>query len=40
MKDSEFYESILGLRTPWKVEAVKLDTENKSVEVKVKYEEG
>ena len=40
MKDTEFYESILGLRTPWRVEAVKLDTGNKSVEVKVKYEEG
>ena len=40
MKDTEFYENILGLRTPWRVEAVKLDTGNKSVEVKVKYEEG
>ena len=40
MKDTEFYESILGWQTPWKVEAVKLDTENKSVEVKVKYPEG
>ena len=40
MKDTEFYENILGLRTPWKVEAVKLDTPSKSVEVKVKYQEG
>ena len=40
MKDTEFYENILGLRTPWTVEAVKLDTGNKSVEVRVKYEEG
>ena len=40
MKDTEFYENILGLRTPWTVEAVKLDAGNKSVEVKVKYEEG
>lgn len=40
MKDTEFSENILGLRTPWRVEAVKLDTGNKSVEVKVKYEEG
>ena len=40
MKDTGFYENILGLRTPWTVEAVKLDTGNKSVEVRVKYEEG
>ena len=40
MKDTEFYENILGLKTPWTVEAVKLDTMGKSVEVKVKYEEG
>ena len=40
MKDTEFYENILGLSTPWRVEAVKLDTGNKSVEVKVKCEEG
>ena len=35
MKDIEFYENILGWRTPWRVEAV-----TKAVEVKVKYEEG
>ena len=40
MKDTEFYENILGLKTPWTVEAVKLDTMGKSVEVKVKYAEG
>jgi transposase len=40
MRDSELYEGILGLTPPWKVEAVKLDTGNKSVEVKVGYQEG
>ena len=40
MKDPEFYENILGLKTPWRVEAVKWDTESKSVEVKVKDQEG
>ena len=40
MRDTELYEGILGLTPPWKVEAVKLDTESKSVEVKVKYQEG
>lgn len=37
MRDTEFYEHILGLRTPWEVEAVQLDTGSKSVEVKVGY---
>lgn len=40
MRDTELYEGILGLTPPWKVEAVKLDTGNKSVEVKVGYKEG
>ena len=40
MRDIEFYEHILGLRTPWRVEAVKLDTGSKSVEVRVGYAEG
>ena len=40
MRDTELYEGILGLKTPWKVEAVKLDTGKKSVEVKVSYQEG
>ena len=40
MKDTELYEGILGLRRPWEVESVKLDTEKKSVEVKVGYKEG
>jgi transposase len=40
MRDIELYEGILGLRPPWKVEEVKLDTNNKLVEVKVGYKEG
>ena len=40
MKDTGFYENILGLRTPWKVETGKWDTENNLVEVKVRYQEG
>ena len=40
MQDTELYEGILGLTPPWKVEGVKLDTGNKSVEVKVGYKEG
>ena len=40
MRDTEFYEHILGLRTPWMVEGVKLDTGSKSVEVRVGYPEG
>jgi len=40
MRDIEFYEGLLGLRTPWEVETVKLDTVKKSVEVKVGYKEG
>ena len=40
MRDTEFYENILGLKTPWRVEGVRLDTGNKSVEVKVGYAEG
>ena len=40
MKDTEFYENILGLKTPWKVDGVKLDIGAKSVEVKVGCQEG
>ena len=40
MKDTEFYEHLLGLRTPWRVDAVKLDPGCKSVEVKVGYDAG
>jgi hypothetical protein len=40
MRDTELYEGILGLTRPWRVETVKLDTANKSVEVKVGYKEG
>ena len=39
-KDTGFYENIPGLRTPCKVEAVKLDLESKSVEVTVKCQAG
>ena len=40
MRDTELYEGILGLTPPWRVETVKLDTADKSVEVKVGYKEG
>lgn len=40
MRDTEFYDGILGLTPPWKVEAVQLDTDRKSVEVKVGYKAG
>jgi len=40
MRDTELYDGILGLTPPWKVEAVKLDTGHKTVEVKVGYKEG
>ncbi|MEO6739321.1 MAG: transposase family protein [Chthoniobacteraceae bacterium] len=40
MKEPEFCVHLLGLKTPWTVEAVKLDTGSKSVEVKVSYEAG
>lgn len=40
MKDTEFYEHILGTRTPWQVEAVQLDPGSRSVEVRVGYEAG
>ena len=40
MRDTELYEGILGLTPPWEVETVELDTGNKSVEVKVGYQEG
>lgn len=40
MRDIELYEGILGLRSPWKVEGVKLDIGHKSVEVEVGYQAG
>jgi hypothetical protein len=38
MGDTELYENVLGLRQPWQVQAVQLDTLNKSVEVTVGHE--
>ena len=40
MKDKELYEVLLGLKKPWAVEAVKVETQAKRVEVRVGYEEG
>lgn len=35
MRDTEFYERLLGLRAPWKVKAVRMDVEGRRVEVEV-----
>ena len=40
MKDTALYTQILGLQTPWKVQAVRLDVLAKKVEVEVGYEAG
>ncbi len=40
MRDTELYDRILDLKTPWKVEAVVLEMEKKAVEVRVGYAEG
>lgn len=40
MKDTEFYQQILGLRSPWEVQNVELTVEGKRVVVRVGYEAG
>lgn len=40
MKDTEFYEQVLGITEPWKVEEVKLDVVGRSVEVRIGYRKG
>ena len=40
MNEREFYRVILGLETPWEVQAVKVDTEGQKVEVRVGYRAG
>ena len=40
MTDKEFYQKVLGLEEPWRVEEVKLDMAQKSVELRVGYQGG
>ena len=40
MKDTEFYQQILGLNPPWKVSEVRLEMAGKRVSVKVELEAG
>ena len=40
MKDTSFYEQILGLKEPWKVQSVELKLDEKRVEVTLSYREG
>ena len=40
MKDTHFYEQILGLRSPWRVEEVELNVTEKQVVVRLGYQEG
>ena len=40
MKDTDFYQQILGLKEPWEVRSVDLSVEGKRVTVKVGYREG
>jgi transposase len=40
VKDTEFYQQILGLRSPWEVQKVELSVEGKSVVVQVGYAAG
>lgn len=40
MKDTEFYQQILGLQEPWEVRGVELSVEGKRVRVRVSYREG
>ena len=39
MRDTEFYERLLGLKEPWKVKAVKMDVAGRGVEVEVECAE-
>lgn len=40
MKDTDFYEQILGLREPWEVQEVELSVKSKKVTVSLGYREG
>ena len=40
MKDTSFYEQILGLKEPWEVQSVELKLDEKRVEVTLSYREG
>lgn len=40
MTDKEFYQKVLGLEEPWRVEEVKLDMEARRVELRVGYKAG
>jgi transposase len=40
MKDTSFYEQILGLKEPWEVQCVELKVDEKRVEVTLSYREG
>jgi len=40
MKDTDFYEQILGLTAPWLVADVQLDMEAQQVDILVKHREG
>lgn len=40
MTDKEFYQKVIGLEEPWRVEEVKLNMEEKSVELRVGYKAG
>jgi transposase len=40
VKDTEFFEKALGLKSPWKVKEVKMDLEGKEVEVVIECQRG
>lgn len=40
MKDTEFFETALGLKDPWKVKEVKMDLEGREVEVVIECRKG
>jgi len=40
VKDTDFYAQILGLNTPWEVQEVELNVEDKRVAVRIGYREG
>jgi transposase len=40
MQETEFYQQILGLKQPWFVAEVKLDTESQQVDIFVQHPEG
>lgn len=40
MKDTKFYQEILGLKEPWRVESVDLDVAEKRIVVRIEYRQG